>query len=73
MSVQKTEPIDIQDLLSIIATKTAYYPRQSRTGWKSRCPAHDDTTPSLSISVGFDEKILFKCFSGCTYKDICDS
>jgi putative DNA primase/helicase len=28
------------------------------------CPAHDDSTPSLSVRVG-DTSLLFKCFSGC--------
>lgn len=28
------------------------------------CPAHDDSSPSLSVRVG-DTSLLFKCFSGC--------
>ena len=31
----------------------------------SRCPAHDDHEPSLSISVGDDGRVLLHCFAGC--------
>ena len=35
----------------------------------ARCPAHDDQSPSLSITnVG--EKVLLHCHAGCEYKDI---
>lgn len=34
-----------------------------------RCPAHDDTTPSLSIRQG-DRGILVTCFAGCHREDI---
>ena len=30
-----------------------------------RCPAHDDRTPSLSISDGKDGRLLTNCFGGC--------
>ena len=30
-----------------------------------RCPAHDDRTPSLSVSLG-QRAILFHCFAGCS-------
>lgn len=36
----------------------------------ARCPAHDDSTPSLSVSRG-DKGVVFKCFSqGCRAEDI---
>lgn len=38
--------------------------------WKSRCPAHDDREPSLSITSG-DKAILLRCFSGCDVSSIC--
>lgn len=36
---------------------------------KARCPAHDDKSPSLAIT-GKDNKILLKCWSGCTTDEI---
>jgi hypothetical protein len=35
-------------------------------GWKSRCPAHDDHKPSLSVAEGDNGGIVVKCFVGCT-------
>ena len=37
----------------------------SRTGGMCCCPAHTDSTPSLSITIG-DRAILAHCFAGCT-------
>lgn len=34
-------------------------------GWRACCPAHDDSTPSLSIGIGDDNRILIRCHSGC--------
>ena len=42
-------------------------------GWKARCPAHDDQTPSLSITEGDAGRTLLKCFAGCTVESICAS
>jgi putative DNA primase/helicase len=39
-------------------------------GFKSRCPAHDDSNPSLSIRET-NGKILIKCFAGCTTDEVC--
>lgn len=34
-------------------------------GWVSRCPAHADKIPSLSVKEGNDGRILLKCHAGC--------
>lgn len=47
--------------------------KKSASGWQACCPAHEDRTPSLSISMGDDGRILTKCFAGCDTKDICDA
>jgi hypothetical protein len=39
--------------------------RRSGEGYMARCPAHDDTNPSLSIREGKDGRILIHCFAGC--------
>lgn len=36
------------------------------------CPAHEDKTPSLHITLGQDNKILVHCFSGCSQSEIID-
>lgn len=33
--------------------------------WLGRCPAHQDTTPSLSVRAAADRTLLY-CFAGCT-------
>src|SRR6188472_3766545 len=42
-------------------------------GWLARCPAHDDTTPSLSISLASDDKLLVHCFAGCDQPEVIDA
>ena len=46
--------------------------RRNGSGWKALCPAHDDHTPSLSVSNG-DGAILIKCFAGCETEDVVSS
>jgi hypothetical protein len=40
------------------------------TGWIARCPAHEDRSPSLSISEGEGGRLLLHCHAGCTFDDI---
>lgn len=40
-----------------------------RDSFTSRCPAHDDRDPSLSVSTG-DKGIVLHCFAGCHTEDI---
>lgn len=40
--------------------------------WMARCPAHDDKTPSLSISLRC-ESIALYCHAGCSTEDVLDS
>ena len=39
------------------------------TRGECRCPAHDDSSPSLSVRLG-DTAILFHCFAGCTVAEV---
>lgn len=36
----------------------------------SRCPAHDDKGPSLSIKELPDGRVLVRCFAGCETEDV---
>ena len=38
--------------------------------WIARCPAHDDRSPSLSISTGKGGKVLVRCHAGCDQRDL---
>jgi CHC2 zinc finger len=44
--------------------------RRSGAGWVARCPAHNDRSPSLSISEGRDGRVLLWCFAGCPPESI---
>jgi putative DNA primase/helicase len=41
----------------------------SARGGMCRCPAHDDSSPSLSVRLG-DTTLLFHCFAGCATIDV---
>ena len=45
--------------------------RRSREGWIARCPAHADRSPSLSVGVGRDARVLLYCHAGCTPQAVC--
>jgi putative DNA primase/helicase len=38
--------------------------------FSARCPAHNDTNPSLSIGKGEDGSLLFHCHAGCPFEKI---
>lgn len=45
--------------------------RPTGRGWRARCPALADRTPSLSIHEGA-RGVLLRCFAGCALPDICE-
>ena len=44
--------------------------RKAGYGWMAQCPAHEDRTPSLSIRVGDDGRVLAHCFAGCSTAEV---
>jgi 5S rRNA maturation endonuclease (ribonuclease M5) len=44
--------------------------RRNGSGWQARCPAHEDRTPSLSISER-EGKILVHCHASCSQEAVC--
>jgi hypothetical protein len=44
--------------------------RRNGRGWLCRCPAHDDRSPSLSVTSGRDGRLLVYCHAGCTAVDV---
>jgi hypothetical protein len=48
--------------------------RESGPGrWMSRCPAHEDRSPSLSIRETTDGTVLVRCFAGCGAADVLEA
>ncbi|GEM_PF-338519 len=60
----------LEEILSLMESKTGYQPRRCGNGYMARCPVHDDKSPSLSISEGDGGKILLHCHAGCNYTAI---
>lgn len=44
--------------------------RRIQGGWQVTCAAHDDRTPSLSVTEGRDGQILLHCHAGCQLSEI---
>lgn len=38
--------------------------------WMARCPAHEDRSPSLTVRLVDDGRILLHCFAGCSAVDV---
>ena len=38
--------------------------------WVARCPAHDDTRPSLNVREVDGDRVLVKCFAECAVEDV---
>lgn len=47
--------------------------RRSGNGFVARCPAHDDRTPSLSITEGRDGRALLNCHAGCSPEQVLEA
>ena len=50
----------VQELLARLERVT-----KTHSGWMARCPAHEDSRPSLSVASSDDGRILLRCFAGC--------
>ena len=44
--------------------------KQHGARYSARCPAHDDSDPSLSLSRGEDGRALVHCYAGCENRDV---
>lgn len=44
--------------------------RQSGSGYIAKCPAHEDTNPSLSVTPTQGGKVLINCHRGCRPEDV---
>jgi hypothetical protein len=56
-----------------IVARLEFCRQTSPTTWISRCPAHEDRSPSLSIRDVGGGRTLVHCFSGCTAEEVVES
>lgn len=47
--------------------------RRSGVGWSALCPSHEDSSPSLTVGMGKEGRILVRCHRGCTTEEITDA
>ena len=47
--------------------------KRNGQGWMSKCPAHKDQKPSLSIAKGHNGATLLKCMAGCDTAAVCSA
>lgn len=62
----------MRDKVSNFLNKLNKVQGRGRDSWVACCPSHDDKNPSLKVDIKND-KILIKCWSGCSTEDILGS
>ena len=53
-----------------IIDRLSHYRAAGEGKWIARCPAHDDSSPSLSIKELPDGRVLIHCHAGCGTLDV---
>lgn len=53
-----------------ILNKLQKVKRSGNNSWLACCSAHDDRSPSLSITDNGDGKVMLRCFAGCETIDV---
>lgn len=67
VTTTSTSAVDLFDLVVSKLTNT----KATTKGVRARCPAHDDSTPSLDVDRGDDGRVLLACRSAhCSYEAI---
>lgn len=56
--------------IEMLLSKFEKVRKTASSKWQACCPAHNDKSPSLAIKLTDDDKILVKCFAGCSVQDI---
>ncbi len=62
--------VTLDEFLSACETTTGYRARRTAHGYLTRCPAHEDRMPSLSLAEGERFPVVVRCFAGCTFEQI---
>lgn len=57
-------------MIADILTRLDKVRQTGRGNWLSRCPAHGDKNPSLTLHEAEDGRILCRCWAGCGFPEI---
>jgi hypothetical protein len=55
--------------IDLILSRLKKVKKTGRASWIACCPAHQDKSPSLSVTMT-DNRVLVHCFGGCDYKEV---
>lgn len=58
--------MELIELVRLLEMKTGKSVKKSGGGYVGCCPAHNDSSPSLSLCEGNEGKLLINCFTGCS-------
>jgi len=61
--------VSAQDIVS----RLDFCKQSGKNKWQARCPAHDDKSPSLTITELTDGRVLIHCHAGCGSNDVLDA
>jgi hypothetical protein len=59
--------------IELILSRLPKYANSGKNRYIAPCPAHDDRSPSLSITEATDGRVLIHCFAGCPAMDVVES
>jgi putative DNA primase/helicase len=65
--------MELIELVRLLEMKTGKSVKKSGGGYTGCCPAHNDSSPSFSLSEGDEGKLLINCFTGCSAENIYSS
>ena len=63
-------PTAVHDPVDLLLDRLSGVKQTRPDRWQSRCPAHDDRSPSLTVTETPDGTVLVKCWAGCGAADI---
>lgn len=63
----------LHEVLEILKKATGHQSKKSGSGYITKCPAHNDLNPSLSVTEGTDGRVLLHYHSRREIEVICDS
>lgn len=61
---------ELADVLREILLPKLHGVKKTGSSWMARCPAHEDSTASLSVSYGTTQPVVITCHAGCERDDI---
>jgi putative DNA primase/helicase len=66
--------MDIIDRLANLTSRLDFCKQVKKDQYVARCPAHADSSPSLSIGLGRNgDRIVINCYAGCTPEEVVSS